>query len=107
MTCTFDAGGSTDPDNDPLTYAWTFGDGQSGTGITASRTYTSAGNKTVTLTVSDGTTTAQTTRTVAPSAPTTAATLSHVATASTPATARVTWSGSRPRCRPVTRWSST
>ena len=60
----FNAGGSTDPDNDPLTYAWTFGDGQSGTGITASRTYTSTGSKTVTLTVSDGTTTAQTTRTV-------------------------------------------
>ena len=72
MTCSFNAGGSTDPDNDPLTYSWTFGDGQSGTGITASRTYTSTGSKTVTLTVSDGTTTAQTTRTATPSAATTA-----------------------------------
>ena len=55
MTCTFDAAASSDADNDPLTYAWAFGDASTGTGVTSSHTYTSTGAKTVTLTVSDGT----------------------------------------------------
>ena len=71
---------------------------RSGTGVTASRTYTSTGNKTVTLTVSDGTTTAQTTRTATPSAATAAATLSHVASASS-AGNRVQPHGADPRHR--------
>ena len=41
MTCSFNAGATTDPDNNPLTYAWNFGDGATGSGVTASRTYTS------------------------------------------------------------------
>ena len=32
MTCTFDAAGSSDADNDSLTYAWNFGDTSTGTG---------------------------------------------------------------------------
>ena len=63
LTCAFNASATTDPDNNPLTYAWDYGDGSTGTGVTSSRTYASAGTRTVTLTVSDGTTTAQTTRT--------------------------------------------
>ena len=43
-----------DPDNDTLTYAWTFGDGQTGTGRVVSHTYASAGSRTVSLTVTDG-----------------------------------------------------
>src|SRR5690242_10930822 len=35
------------------TYAWSFGDGGTGTGLTTSHTYSSAGNYTVTLTVTD------------------------------------------------------
>ena len=83
MTCNFDASGSSDPDNDPLTYAWSYGDGTNGTGVTASRTYTTTGSKTVTLTVGDGKTTTQTTRTASPTnGGTTTATLSHVGAAS-------------------------
>ncbi len=82
MTCSFNAGATTDPDNNPLTYSWNFGDGATGSGVTASRTYATTGTKTVTLTVGDGTTTAQTTRTVSPTAGTTAAVLSYVGSAS-------------------------
>ena len=51
----FNGGGSSDPDNNPLTYAWDFGDGTNGSGATPSHSYANAGNYTVTLVVSDGT----------------------------------------------------
>jgi PKD repeat protein len=53
----FDASASTDPDGDPLTYAWDLnGDGKliDGTGVTAYQTFTTAGNHLVSLQVSDG-----------------------------------------------------
>ncbi len=50
----FDASGSYDPDNDPLTYRWDFGDGATGAGITPTHTYTAGGAYTVTLVVNDG-----------------------------------------------------
>ena len=54
LTCSFDGGSSTDPDGDQLTYDWNWGDGTAhGTTATPSHTFTSGGNKTVTLTVSD------------------------------------------------------
>ena len=64
LTCAFDASDSADQDGDAITYAWNFGDGQTGTGKTPSHTYASAGNKSVTLTVSDGTLTGTTTNQV-------------------------------------------
>ena len=48
LTCSFDAAASSDPDDDDLTYAWAFGDGSTGGGVTASRTYATAGTRTVT-----------------------------------------------------------
>ncbi len=54
LTCEFDAGLSFDLDEDPLTYSWEFGDGETGTGANPEHTYSSPGSRTVTLTVDDG-----------------------------------------------------
>lgn len=69
LSCSFDANGSTDADGDPLTYTWAFGDGGTATGVLATHVYPSAGTRTVTLVVNDGTTTAQTTRSVTTALP--------------------------------------
>ena len=51
---TFDGSGSYDPDGDPLTYAWDFGDGSTGTGVNPTHVYTAGGTYTITLVVNDG-----------------------------------------------------
>ena len=54
LTCNYDATGSTDPENGPLTYDWDFGDGTThGSGLTTTHTYAAAGDRTVTLIVTD------------------------------------------------------
>jgi PKD repeat protein len=51
---TFNGTGSSDPDNNlPLTYAWTFGDGTTGSGVSPTKTYTTNGTYTATLVVTD------------------------------------------------------
>jgi PKD repeat protein len=54
---------SLDSDNDPLTYSWDFGDGNSGSGTTAVHQYVTSGSYVITLTVADGKTTSTTSKT--------------------------------------------
>jgi PKD repeat protein len=50
----FNGGASSDPDGNLLTYAWSFGDGATGTGPRPAHIYAASGIYTVTLVVSDG-----------------------------------------------------
>lgn len=49
----FDGSGSSDPDGDTLTFAWNFGDGQTGSGAKPVHSYAAAGVYIVSLTVTD------------------------------------------------------
>jgi len=53
LTVALSGAASTDPDGDPLTYAWTFGDGTSAAGPAVSHAYANAGTFTVRLIVTD------------------------------------------------------
>ncbi len=83
LVCDFDASGSTDPEGDPLTYAWDFGDGNNGTGQTAQHTYATGGPRTVSLTVSDATGNDVATREIDPQAAVTQGEIAYVGGAST------------------------
>jgi PKD repeat protein len=73
LSCTVDGTSSSDFDGTIASYAWTFGDGQSGTGPTLTHAYGAAGTYTVTLTVTDNRGgTASTTKQVTVSQPATA-----------------------------------
>ncbi len=54
LVVAFDAGNSSDPDGDELTYLWNFGDGTISALIATTHTFTEAGSYNVSLTVSDG-----------------------------------------------------
>ncbi|MHA7264220.1 PKD domain-containing protein, partial [Arthrobacter sp. TMN-37] len=53
LGASFDGSTSTDPDGTIASYAWEFGDGTTGTGVKASKTYETAGTYAVKLTVTD------------------------------------------------------
>ena len=76
----FDGTGSSDPDGTIVSYDWDFGDGNTGTGATPSHTYASAGDYTVTLSVTDddgASSAAPASQTVSPAAPNQAPTASY------------------------------
>jgi glucose/arabinose dehydrogenase/PKD repeat protein len=50
----FSSAGSSDPEGQPLTYSWTFGDGGTSSAANPAHTYTQAGQYTARLSVSDG-----------------------------------------------------
>ena len=54
LSVAFSSAGSADPEGQPITYAWTFGDGGTSTAANPTHTYTQPGQYTVRLTVSDG-----------------------------------------------------
>lgn len=68
LACSFDGTASTDPENNALTYDWDFGDGTAhATTATAAHTYADAGDRPVTLTVTDNQgATSSVTRTASP-----------------------------------------
>ncbi|MGW7658679.1 PQQ-dependent sugar dehydrogenase [Streptomyces sp. NPDC054756] len=55
LSVSFSSAGSSDPDGDSLSYAWTFGDGATSTAANPSHTYTAEGQYTATLKVTDST----------------------------------------------------
>jgi PKD repeat protein len=73
LSVSFDASKSSDPQNFPLTYLWTFGDGTTSTQATVTHTFQNHGAFTATVAVADGHNTTQSkalTVTVAPAPPT-------------------------------------
>ena len=54
LAVAFSSAGSADPEGQPITYAWDFGDGGSSTAANPSHTYATGGRYTARLTVSDG-----------------------------------------------------
>jgi PKD repeat protein len=66
LTCSFNGSSS---GGAPSSYGWSFGDGSSGTGVNATKTYAQAGSFNVTLTVGNGSSTNSETQTVVVSSP--------------------------------------
>ncbi|MGZ4508079.1 MAG: PKD domain-containing protein [Blastococcus sp.] len=69
LTCSFDGTGSGDPDGAVASYAWDFGDGTTETGPAPAHTFAAAGDRQVTLTVTDDRGATGTTTSTVPVAP--------------------------------------
>jgi subtilisin family serine protease len=72
LTVNFDGSKSTDPQNFPLTYTWSFSDGSTATGTSVSHTFQNHGTYSATVAVNDGhntTTSSPITITVTPAPP--------------------------------------
>jgi PKD repeat protein len=70
LIVSFNASASTDPDGQIVSYAWNFGDGSMGSGVTTSHQYTAEGSFSVLLTVTDDAEATHTaTRTITVTAP--------------------------------------
>jgi PKD repeat protein len=73
LAVAFSSAGSVDPEGQPLTYSWTFGDNTTSTAANPSHTYSQPGQYTARLAVSDGVNTTQSTPvTIAAGSPPTA-----------------------------------
>jgi glucose/arabinose dehydrogenase/PKD repeat protein len=59
LTVSFSSTGSSDPDGQPLSYLWTFGDGTTSTAANPTHIYSQAGQYTVRVAISDGIDTTQ------------------------------------------------
>ncbi|WP_371186520.1 family 16 glycosylhydrolase [Thalassotalea maritima] len=64
LTCSFDASASSDSDGSIVEYQWNFGDGNSATGAMVNHSFASAGDYSVSLTVTDNEGATHTTNTV-------------------------------------------
>ncbi|HEX5018973.1 MAG TPA: phytase [Actinomycetes bacterium] len=53
LSCAFDASASSDPENEPLTFTWDFGDGAEADGALATHAYSESGTYTVVVEVRD------------------------------------------------------
>lgn len=70
LSCSLNGSASSDPDGSIASYAWTFGDGATGTGVSPTHAYAAAGTYTIGLTVTDNQgASASTTRTVTVTGP--------------------------------------
>ncbi len=54
LNVAFNASASTDPDGDPLTFTWNFGDGTTGSGVGPTHRYAATGTYTASVTANDG-----------------------------------------------------
>jgi hypothetical protein len=93
LDCSFDGTASSDSDGSIASYAWTFGDGATASGSTASHSYASGGDYTVTLTVTDNKdATGSTSQTVSPTDPGDVTLLTNAISVRNKWTAQVRWS---------------